>query len=156
MTDFVEDNYSITYADDDTVQVADVLPDYSFVIIYPSMVETKLGTRLRDLQRPVMVLHSRMLDEMGMAAVGGGSVTGTTVSMVKSMHPLSVALVGHPDDQQGRGGHRLRHPNVRGRRHLRGAGQWCHRVRLRHGRRDGRRAPRRRAGCSSTATRRPS
>ena len=94
MTDFVEDNYSITYADDDTVQVADVLPDYSYVIVYPSTVETKLGTRLRDLQRPVMVLHSRMLDEMGMAAVGGGSVTGTTVSMVKSMHPLSVALSG--------------------------------------------------------------
>ena len=94
VTDFVEDNYSITYADDDTVQVADVLPDYSYVIVYPSTVETKLGTRLRDLQRPVMVLHSRMLDEMGMAAVGGGSVTGTTVSMVKSMHPLSVALSG--------------------------------------------------------------
>ena len=41
-----------------------------------------------------MVLHSRMLDEMGMANVGGGSVTGTTVSMVRSMHPLSVALAG--------------------------------------------------------------
>ena len=94
VTDFVEDNYSITYADDNTVQIADVLPDYSFVAIYPSTVEARLGTRLRDLQRPVLVLHSRMLDEMGMAAVGGGSVTGTTVSMVKSMHPLSVALSG--------------------------------------------------------------
>ena len=70
MTDFVEDNFSITYADDDTVQAADVLTDYSFVVLYPSVVETRLGTRLRDLHRPVMVLHSRMLDEMGMAAVG--------------------------------------------------------------------------------------
>jgi hypothetical protein len=94
VTDFVEDNYSITYADDNTVQIADVLPDYSFVILYPSVVEARLGTRLRDLDRPVLVLHSRMLDEMGMAAVGGGSVTGTTVSMVRSMHPLSVALAG--------------------------------------------------------------
>ena len=94
VTDFVEDNYSITYADDNTVQVADVLPDYSYVIVYPSVVETKLGTRLRDLKRPVLVLHSRMLDEMGMADVGGGSMTGTTMSMVTSMHPLSVALAG--------------------------------------------------------------
>jgi sugar lactone lactonase YvrE len=94
VTDFVEDNYSITYADDDTVQVADVLPDYSYVIVYPSAVENRLGTRLRDLQRPVMVLHSRMLDEMGMAAVGGGAVTGTSVSMVTPMHPLSVAKAG--------------------------------------------------------------
>jgi hypothetical protein len=94
VTDFVEDNYSITYADDNTVQVADVLPDYSYVIVYPSTVEAKLGTRLRDLRRPVLVLHSRMLDEMGMADVGGGSVTGTTVSMVTSLHPLSVALAG--------------------------------------------------------------
>lgn len=94
VTDFVEDNYSITYADDNTVQPADVLSDYSFVILYPSVVEAKLGTRLRGLERPVMVLHSRMLDEMGMASVGGGSVTGTTVSMVTSMHPLSVALAG--------------------------------------------------------------
>jgi hypothetical protein len=94
VTDFVEDDYSITYADDNTVQVADVLPDYSYVIIYPSAVEARLGTRLRALERPVLVLHSRMLDEMGMAAVGGGSLTGTTVSMVTSMHPLSVALAG--------------------------------------------------------------
>lgn len=32
--------------------------------------------------------------------------------------------------QQGRGNHRLRHPDVGGRRHLRGAGQWCHGVRV--------------------------
>jgi hypothetical protein len=94
VTDYVEDNYAITYADDDAVQVADVLPDYSVVIVYPSVVESKLGTRLRGLQRPVLVLHSRMLDELGMASVGGGSVTGTTVAMVTSMHPLSVALAG--------------------------------------------------------------
>lgn len=94
VSDYVDDNYAITYADDDTVQAADVAADYSYVMLYPSVVEAKLGTRLRDLQRPVMVLHSRMLDEMGMAAVGGGSVNGTSVSMVKSMHPLSVALAG--------------------------------------------------------------
>ena len=93
VTDFVEDNYSITYADDNTVQADDVLPDYSYVIVYPSVVEAKLGTRLRDLQRPVLVLHSRMLDEMDMAD-RAGSVTGTTVSMVTAMHPLSVALAG--------------------------------------------------------------
>ena len=74
--------------------------DYSFVVLYPSVVEAKLGTRLRDLERPVMVLHSRMLDEMGMAATGGdGSVTATTADVVKPMHPLSTALSGTAGDQ---------------------------------------------------------
>ncbi len=93
--DYVEDNYTITYVDDNTVQVSDVLPDYSYVVLYPSTVEAKLGSRLRDLDRPVMVLHSRMLDEMGMTAVGGNATELTTQTvMAKSMHPLSVALAG--------------------------------------------------------------
>ena len=65
------------------------------MVLYPSAVEAKLGTRLRDLDRPVLVLHSRMLDEMGMAAVGGGSVDAARpCPWSKPMHPLSAALSG--------------------------------------------------------------
>ena len=93
--DSVEDGFSITYADDDSVQPADVTSDYSYVVLYPSVVEAKLGTRLRELDRPVMVLHSRMLDEMGMTAAGqNGSTTAATTTIAKPMHPLSAALSG--------------------------------------------------------------
>ncbi len=93
--DRVEDNFSITYADDDTVQPADVNADYSYVILYPSVVEARLGTRLRGLDRPVMVLHSRMLDEMGMTAAGqNGTASVAAVTVVKPMHALSTARSG--------------------------------------------------------------
>ncbi len=92
---WVAKNYAITYADDDTVSTADVAADYSYVALYPSVVEAKLGTRLRGLQRPVLVLHSRMLDEMGMTAAGAnGTVSGTQVSVDKPLHPLSTARAG--------------------------------------------------------------
>ncbi|MGD9959917.1 hypothetical protein [Nocardioides sp.] len=94
VTDFVEDNYAITYADDNTVQPADVLADYSYVILYPSVVEARLGTRLRDLARPTMVLHSRMLDEMGMTATGGQVISANQVTIAKPLHPLSRATTG--------------------------------------------------------------
>ena len=110
MTDFVEDNYWITYADDNTVQVADVLPDYSYVIVYPSTVEAKLGTRLRDLQRPVLVLHSRMLDEMGMADAGGGERDRHDRVHGDVPAPVVRGPGGNPDHQRGRSGHRLATP----------------------------------------------
>lgn len=94
VTDFVEDNYSITYIDDNLVQPADVLADYSYVILYPSVAEVRLGTRLRDLNRPVLVTHTRMLDEMGMTATGGLTTSANTVNIVKAMHPLSTAKAG--------------------------------------------------------------
>jgi hypothetical protein len=93
--DFVEDNYQITYVDDDTVTPADVTSDYSFVLLDPSVVPTKLGTRLAGLTTSVMLTHSQLLDEMGMAPTGAdGTVTGTTVNVVKPMHPLSAAKFG--------------------------------------------------------------
>ena len=92
---WVSKNYAITYADDDTVGPADVSGDDSYVLLYPSVVEAKLGARLRDLQRPVLVMHSRMLDEMGMTATGAnGSVSGTQVTIDKPLHPLSTARAG--------------------------------------------------------------
>lgn len=94
VTDYVQDDYSVTYIDDDTVTPADVASDYSFVILYPSVVEARLGTRLRDLDRPVMVLHSRMLDEMGMATTGGQTASLNSFEMVTSLHPMSRALAG--------------------------------------------------------------
>ena len=88
-------NYSITYADDDTVTAATVTSDYSLVVLYPSVVPTKLGTRLAGITTAVMLTHSQLLDEMGMAPTGSdGIVTGTTVNIVKPMHPLSAALFG--------------------------------------------------------------
>ena len=94
VTDFVEDNYAITYADDNDVSAATVPADASFVIVYPSALEARLGTRLRTLGLPVMVLHSRMLDEMGMTGVGGASTQGTQTTIVRPMHPLSTTLSG--------------------------------------------------------------
>jgi sugar lactone lactonase YvrE len=77
------------------VQAADVLPEYSVVLIYPSAVEARLGTRLRDVNRPVMVLHSRMLDEMGMTAVGAnGTVSATQLQITKALHPLPATRSG--------------------------------------------------------------
>ncbi|MFZ2501763.1 MAG: hypothetical protein WAW88_03680, partial [Nocardioides sp.] len=92
--DYVMDNYSITYIDDNVVQESDVAADYAFVILFPSTVEARLGTRLRALDRPVVVLHSRMLDEMGMAATGGLSVSANQVTIAKAMHPLARATAG--------------------------------------------------------------
>jgi hypothetical protein len=94
VTDYLEDNYSVTYIDDDTVTPADVSADYSFVVLYPSVVESRLGTRLRDLDRPVLVTHSRMLDEMGMVTTGGQTTSISQFQMVTSLHPLSRALAG--------------------------------------------------------------
>jgi hypothetical protein len=76
------------------VQSSSVASDVSYVILYPSVVEARLGTRLRDLDLPVLVLHSRMLDEMGMAAVGGLSTLATQTTVVRPMHSLSAALSG--------------------------------------------------------------
>jgi sugar lactone lactonase YvrE len=91
----VDDNYSITYADDNTVQTSDVQPDVSAVLIYPSAVEARLGTRLRNLDVPTLVFHSRMLDEMGMTAVGAtGTVTATQWQIDKAMHPLPATRSG--------------------------------------------------------------
>ncbi|MGL5826860.1 MAG: hypothetical protein ACRCYU_18930, partial [Nocardioides sp.] len=92
--DAVEDNYAITYVDDNLVQPSDVLPEYSYVILYPSVAEARLGTRLRDLQRPALVLHTRLLDEMGMAATGGLTTPANSVNIVKARHPLSAAKAG--------------------------------------------------------------
>jgi hypothetical protein len=93
--DFVQDNYQITYADDDTVTAANVTSDYSFVLLDPSVVPTKLGNRLAGISTSVMLTHSQLLDEMGMAPTGAdGVVTGTTVNVVKPMHPLSTAKFG--------------------------------------------------------------
>ncbi len=95
ISNHVDDNFSITFADDNTVQPADVLPEYSAVLLYPSVVEARIGTRLRDLDRPTLVLHSRLLDEMGMTAAGGnGNVSATQLSIQKAMHPLSTTLSG--------------------------------------------------------------
>lgn len=95
LTNRLDNNYAITYADDDTVQPADVLSDHSFVVLYPSALPGRLGTRLRGLDRPVLLTHSRMLDEMGMTAVGAnGSFSGTQFTFVTSMHPLSTARSG--------------------------------------------------------------
>ena len=91
----VDDNYAITYADDDTVQPGDVPADVSAVLIMPSAVEARLGTRLRGLGLPTLVLHSRMLDEMGMTAVGAnGTVSATQWQIDKAMHPLSATKSG--------------------------------------------------------------
>ena len=93
--DFLEDNFTITYVDDNTANAADVTSDYSFVILYPSVVPAKLGTRLRDIITPVMLTHSQLLDEMGMAPTGAdGTLTGLNVDIVKAMHPLSTAKAG--------------------------------------------------------------
>ncbi len=92
---WVSKNYAISYADDNTVAPADISADYSYVLLYPSVVEAKLGNRLSDLQRPVLVMHSRMLDEMGMTATGAnGTVSGTQVTIDKPLHPLSTARAG--------------------------------------------------------------
>jgi sugar lactone lactonase YvrE len=93
--DFLEDNFAITYVDDNTASAADVTSDYSFVILDPSVVPAKLGTRLAGITTPVMLTHSQLLDEMGMAATGAdGTLSGTTVNVVMPMHPLSTVKSG--------------------------------------------------------------
>jgi sugar lactone lactonase YvrE len=65
------------------------------VVLDPSVVPGKLGTRLRDIATPVMLTHSQILEQMGMVPTGAwGTVSGTTVNIVKSMHPLSTARSG--------------------------------------------------------------
>ncbi|MEZ5192348.1 MAG: hypothetical protein R2734_07425 [Nocardioides sp.] len=91
----VDDSYAITYADDNTVTAADIPADASAVLIYPSAVEARLGTRLRGLDLPTLVFHSRMLDEMGMTAVGAnGTVSATQWQIDKAMHPLPATRSG--------------------------------------------------------------
>lgn len=95
VTDRLEDDFTVTYIDDNTVQAADVSADYSYVALYPSVAEAKLGTRLRGLDRPVLVLHHRTLDEMGMTPVGAnGASSATQVVIQRPMHPLSTTLSG--------------------------------------------------------------
>ena len=54
----------LTYVDDDTASAADVTSDYSFVVLHPSVVPAKLGTRLAGVATPVLATHSQLLDEM--------------------------------------------------------------------------------------------
>ena len=62
--DRLDDNYTLTYVDDDTASAADVTSDYSFVVLHPSVVPAKLGTRLAGVATPVLATHSQLLDEM--------------------------------------------------------------------------------------------
>jgi hypothetical protein len=92
---FLGSSFAITYVDDNTASAADVTSDYSFVILDPSVVPGKLSTRLRDITTPVMLTHSQLLEQMGMVPTGAwGTVSGTTVNIVKAMHPLSTARSG--------------------------------------------------------------
>ncbi|MFV0460951.1 MAG: hypothetical protein ACK5MT_19525 [Actinomycetales bacterium] len=94
VTSQLDDAYAVTYVDDDLVDPATISPEYSLVVLYPSVREAKIGTRLRSLDLPMLVLHSRVLDEMGMAQTGGQTITANQVEMVTGRHPLAAALAG--------------------------------------------------------------
>jgi NHL repeat len=95
LQDSLEDNFQITYVDDNTASPADVTSDYSFVILDPSVVPAKLGTRLAGISTPVLLTHSQELDAMGMTpTASNGTATGTTENIVLPMHPLSTAKSG--------------------------------------------------------------
>jgi sugar lactone lactonase YvrE len=95
LRDRLASNYALTFVDDNTAGPADVTPEYSIVIVGPSTVEARLGNRLAGVETPVLVTHGRMLDEMGMTAVGANSsVNGTTWDVTGWMHPLSTARSG--------------------------------------------------------------
>ncbi len=88
-------NYAITYVDDNTASPTDVTSDYSLVVLDPSVVPGKLLDRLAGISTPVLLTHSQILNQMGMTPAGAaGTLTGTTVNIVKPMHPLSTAKSG--------------------------------------------------------------
>jgi hypothetical protein len=89
-------NYNVQAIDDD-VAVAGDAADAAFVLIAPSVGDTKVGTKFTNVAVPVLVIRPTLLDEFkltGATAADQGSVSGTSYDVVKYLHPLARAFSG--------------------------------------------------------------
>ncbi len=88
--------YTVTVADDNTVQAANT-PGKRLVVLSSSVITSALGTRLRDVQEPVIVFKHSMYDLMRMTGAGAadrGLTTAAQITITQPTHPLAAARSG--------------------------------------------------------------
>ncbi|MCX6467510.1 MAG: hypothetical protein NTW05_28595 [Pseudonocardiales bacterium] len=85
--------YEVTLHDDATVAAADVAGS-SVVLVAQSVGPAQLGTRLRDVARPVVIWKASLYDEMRMSPANGGTVDRTAVTVTAPADPLAAGRTG--------------------------------------------------------------
>jgi hypothetical protein len=86
--------YAVTVADDSAVTVADTT-NRSVVLVSATVNSSALGSRLRDITRPVVIWKASLYDDMRMTASNAWGITrSSTINIVNPSSPLVAGRSG--------------------------------------------------------------
>ena len=88
-----ERGYSVSLHDDSTVTAAAVA-NASVVLVSQSVSQAQLGTKLRNVAKPVVIWKPSLYDDMGMSPTAGASLSRTSIAITAPTHPLAAGRTG--------------------------------------------------------------
>jgi hypothetical protein len=85
--------YTVSVHDDNTVTAAAVA-DAAVVLVSQSVGQAQLGTKLRNVAKPVVIWKPSVYDDMGMSPAAGSSLSRTSIAITAPTHPLAAGRTG--------------------------------------------------------------
>lgn len=87
--------FSVALLDDDGISGGKAA-GYDLVVVSESTSSTAIGTTLRDIATPVVVMESLLYDDMAMASSNERTAGYSSVTITNASHPLAAGLTGTP------------------------------------------------------------